>query len=551
MFNTDVGLALERLRFILNRPLDAQGKISTSVAQYIKRLSDVQSFYLLRLNSDGSVTIISEILNKSEKLELNWLRQNLQDIKGKGPKIGRPTGVEQAWTLTVPVRGAEGEIYATAMFSNSTFVENFYSPKLQNYYLINNEKKVFMSPIHPPHAVSEEVLASIMDKLDWEERAATQVKEIQLAKESYLVASVSTSVAPYFMMSVIPKSVALEALKVISVKTGLLVLFILGVAIVVSVLGASRLTYNISQLYEAVNKIIGGDLNTKVKIESKDEIGVLATGFNLMTDKIQELLKETAEKARMEGELKTAQTVQSMLFPSNYYLDERIEVSGFYEPASECGGDWYNYNVLEDRAYFWIGDATGHGVSAALITSAAKSAATVIQNMSGLKTSEIMSYLNQSIAASSGGQVLMTFFVGCLEFKTGRFTFTNASHDTPYLLKPQEGESYKRKHVTPIIGNQGARLGEDPLGVFEESELQITPGDRLIFYTDGLTEVTNSEKQQWGDGKFLRSLVSAFNNHKELQAITENILKDAYTFRGNEMLHDDVTFFAFEFKSQS
>jgi len=431
--------------------------------------------------------------------------------------------------------------------NTSTFLQNVTKSKLQNNYLFSKNGNLIFKPNVLPHEVSEKTVIDLIAKLQLSVSNTSQVRELTLDGQSYLLASVPSKNGLEVLVSITPKSIALEALKILGVKTGLLVIFILGLAIVISVLGASRLTKNISKLYKAVNKVIEGDLSINVDIESRDEIGVLAKGFNHMVQRVRELLKETAEKARMEGELKTAQTVQSRLFPNGELKTKNLVVSGFYEPASECGGDWYSYSVVGDKAYFWIGDATGHGVSAALITSAAKSAATIIQKMQNQSTADIMSLLNESILATSGGEVMMTFFVGCLDLKSGHFTYTNASHDTPYLL-PKQDAPYKRNNILPILGQQGVRLGEASMSQYEIGELQLAHGDRILFYTDGVPEILNATGEQLGEGKFLRQIVTSFNKENELNLIVKDLIQEAYNFKGSEPLHDDVTLFAFEYR---
>lgn len=122
-------------------------------------------------------------------------------------------------------------------------------------------------------------------------------------------------------------------------------------------------------------------------------------------------MSETAEKARMESELQTAKTVQETLFPAFQNTFENLQIAGHYEPASECGGDWWYYYKTNNKIILCIGDATGHGAPAALITSAARSAASVTENLN-LEAHQIMHYLNKAIYDVSRGRVMMDFFSG-------------------------------------------------------------------------------------------------------------------------------------------
>ncbi len=546
MVNADLSSAVDKVKLVFRRSLTSDYKMSKTVKNHVARQKNIKGMYLFKKDYSGNYQLTSEVVSKKNKIENSLLEKIAIAAEGKSISMGRAPNSEQSWILTLPVAKKSGQTIVTIVeIVNSNFVESFFSPKLQNYYLLDSNNNILFQPINAPHEIPDALLKNIVASSSAEASSSSYVRSVETKSGSFLTASSLVSLGGFRVLSVIPESVALEALRVISIKTGLLVVFLLGISIIVSVLGANGLTKNLSKLYQAVNRIIAGELNTKVDIRSKDEVGVLAQGFNLMTGKIQELLLETAEKTRMEGELKTAQTVQQTLFPENHYVGNNFEIFGFYEPASECGGDWYNYTVLKDKAYFWIGDATGHGVPAALITSAAKSASTVIQTINGLSTAQIMSLLNDAVAETSGGSVLMTFFVGCLDFKTGKFSYANASHEAPYLFSPEE--KYKRKHIQPILGEPGSRLGQDLGSKYIEQEITLQPGDRLVFYTDGLPEVTDKTGAQWGEGKFLRALVKSFNEESEIKNITEHLLKEAYDFRGDEILHDDVTFFTIKY----
>ncbi|MCB0356904.1 MAG: SpoIIE family protein phosphatase [Bdellovibrionales bacterium] len=547
MIKSDVEATIKKIQLILRRPLKENFELSNVTKAFIQAEKQINAFYVLKLNRNNNFEITSSSLKGLVNLDEDWLKNIANKAADKPFYIDRPQNSNSSWILALPVAKNSGaKVVVVVEMVDSSFVESFYNPKLQNFYLLDDSGSVVMGPTTAPHEISAESVQEIVKQTNEMSNTSALVKEVKTTEDEFLVASTWVGIANYKVLTVIPKKVALEALQVISVKTGLLVIFLLGIAIIVSVLGASTLTKNLSKLYKAVNGVIKGNLDAKVDIQSKDEVGVLATGFNLMTAKIQELLAETAEKARMEGELKTAQTVQSTLFPNQHFHNDRLEVFGFYEPASECGGDWYSYTALAEKAYFWIGDATGHGVSAALITSAAKSAATVIQSLPELKTSEIMQLMNKAVAETSGGNVLMTFFVGCLDYNTGSFSFTNASHDTPYLFKRKE--QYKRKDIIPVMAEPGARLGQDLSSQYIENEIVLEPGDRLVFYTDGLPEIVEETGVQWGEGKFLRSLVKAFNEKSNITEISKAVIADAYDFKNKAILHDDVTFFAIDYR---
>src|SRR5262249_50797605 len=151
-------------------------------------------------------------------------------------------------------------------------------------------------------------------------------------------------------------------------------------ALILALLLSYTLTKNINVLTWFAKRVGQGDFSAKPDIRSRDEVGVLGRTFSQMIDEVQKLLKETAEKARMEDELKTAGVIQESLFPAKKESEEgSIKLAGFYTTSSECGGDWWNYFLSNNEFHAIIADATGHGTPAALITAAARSIYTHIQ----------------------------------------------------------------------------------------------------------------------------------------------------------------------------
>src|SRR5690606_10878260 len=160
--------------------------------------------------------------------------------------------------------------------------------------------------------------------------------------------------------------------------------------IIIGVFASNTLTSAIRNLAEATSKVMDGDFSVRVEPKSGDEIGALAQSFNKMTEEVSRLMEKTAENARMEAELKTAHTVQATLFPQNEAHLGPIAIYGKSEPASECGGDWWHCSHIGNKVYGWIGDATGHGVPAALLTSAARAVASVIEGIPGISPGDAL-----------------------------------------------------------------------------------------------------------------------------------------------------------------
>ncbi len=274
-----------------------------------------------------------------------------------------------------------------------------------------------------------------------------------------------------------------------------------------------------------------------------------------------ELLKETADKARMEKELETAKLVQDTMFPHPDIHFPSLAISSYYTPASECGGDWWGIIPIgEDKIMFAIADATGHGVPAALITAASKAAFTMIEIMAKRgpeqmsSPGEMLSHLNQVIFESSRGNVLMTFFLGIIDKKSGQVDFASASHDPIYWYDMPEinsrGEKGLKDNLRVLDCKPGPRLGQSHHAEYEQESVTIKPEDHIILYTDGIPEGKSlGADNEYGERKFFRSIIR--HAHKGPDQLKEGIMDDFNKFITDEPLHDDVTLVVINYEGQS
>jgi sigma-B regulation protein RsbU (phosphoserine phosphatase) len=278
-----------------------------------------------------------------------------------------------------------------------------------------------------------------------------------------------------------------------------------------------------------------------VSIKTSDEVGALAENFNLMAAEVSRLLQETAQKARMESELQTAKTVQETLFPETEAQIGPLSIAGFYEPASECGGDWWHYCLVGKKIFLWIGDATGHGAPAALITSAAKSASTIIERLN-ITPAQALELLNRSIYDVSKGRIMMTFFLASYDPETQEMTYANASHEAPFLIKKGEGPLSK-KDLVPLNEVNNPRLGQDRETKYKQTVVKLAANDMVFFYTDGIPEIQNSLKVSWGERQFIKAIVSANKDYPSAHDSVARMAQMMQDHRQGETLVDDVTFF--------
>jgi serine phosphatase RsbU (regulator of sigma subunit) len=314
-----------------------------------------------------------------------------------------------------------------------------------------------------------------------------------------------------------------------------------GLGIIFAILFSKTLTAPINRLYRATQEVGQGKFDLNLEIKSSDEIGALTESFNVMSGKIRGLLHESVEKAILEKEIDVASTVQKTLIPPNDFDHDLIQIRSHYQAASRCGGDWWGFFVSNNRMVFGIADATGHGIPSALITASAHSAFSVlkklVEDQPSLRLSPawMLSYLNRSIHDSSKGNIMMTYFLGVIDFDAKTLTYANAAHNPPWLFT-NNGDKYKLNSLT----SSGSRLGEQSdLPPIEEKTFTIGANDILFFYTDGLTEGKSIAGDMFGK-KRVRQIVEA-NLANGPAVIVKSLITEFMKFNEDKALDDDVT----------
>jgi PAS domain S-box-containing protein len=257
--------------------------------------------------------------------------------------------------------------------------------------------------------------------------------------------------------------------------------------------------------------------------------------------KIKASIKEVA---RMENELTTAKTVQDMLFAPVHYEFDGGTVSGYYESATECGGDWWYYNTIGEKIYLWIGDVTGHGLSAAIITGAARAVVSLIESNPTVTPSHALSFLNTAVYATAKGKKLMSHCVAAINTKTGVCTYSTAGHPAPLLISSRSSQS----GIKGLPAQAGSLLGLESDEQFFDNQVQLVPGDRLFFYTDGLYELNGPQSAMWGERKMIRALEKISQMNVDPKTFIHRFNEISEQHRQKIPLVDDVTYFLFQLK---
>src|ERR671926_1117255 len=235
----------------------------------------------------------------------------------------------------------------------------------------------------------------------------------------------------------------------------------------------------------------------------------------------QRLEQEERERERIEQELQVARRIQQASLPKTTPTLEGWELSPFYRPAREVGGDFYDFHLLsEGRLGLVVGDATGKGVPAALVMSTTLGMLRLAaQNYSS--PGEILQRVNEALFPYIPPNMFVPCLYGVLEPKSGRFTYANAGHDLPYLWHGG-GECEE-------LRARGMPLGLMPKMGYEQRETILHAGETALFYSDGLVEAHDRKGEMFGFPR-LRELVA--KHADEENSLEETLLEELYTFVG-------------------
>jgi serine phosphatase RsbU (regulator of sigma subunit) len=231
----------------------------------------------------------------------------------------------------------------------------------------------------------------------------------------------------------------------------------------------------------------------------------------------------------IEQELRMAREIQQALLPKTTPQLDGWEIAHHYQPAHEVGGDFYDFLELPGRRLgLVVGDATGHGMPAALVLATARSMLRAVAQSSD-SPGEVLKRANDALVADIPPNMFVTCFYGVLDPESGRFSYANAGHDLPYLRHGGDAEELRARGM-PL----GLMVG---MG-YEQKEIVLEAGESILFYSDGLVEAHNPHREMFGFPR-LRALVA---QHGEERSLGNLLLKELYslTEEGWDQ-EDDIT----------
>src|SRR5215204_1828760 len=238
----------------------------------------------------------------------------------------------------------------------------------------------------------------------------------------------------------------------------------------------------------AIHHISGGKI--------AEEWTLATTGPKLLGQRLKQ-----EERERIEQELLVARRIQQASLPKEVPVLEGWQISPFYQPAREVGGDFYDFHHLsEGRLGLVVGDATGKGVPAALVMSTTCGMLQLAaQALDSPSPGEVLAQVNETLVARIPQNMFVTCFYAILDPESGTLRYANAGHDAPYMRRSNDDAEELRARGMP--------LGLMPGMSYEEQGSSLSEGEGVLFYSDGLVEAHDPEGQMFSFPR-LRALVS-------------------------------------------
>jgi phosphoserine phosphatase RsbU/P len=334
-----------------------------------------------------------------------------------------------------------------------------------------------------------------------------------------------------------------QGLLIVLFAIGALFLIIEAMALIAGFALAKSLTGSVHALFTGTERVRQGDFTHKIAVRSEDQLGELAVSFNSMTASIEDLLRQAAEKKRLEEELRIAHEIQMSLLPQGPLIMAGLAVSALCVPAREVGGDYYDFLPLDDhRVGVLIADVSGKGTSAALYMAELKG---LVLSLSEIHTSPrtMLIALNRIIAHHLDARSFITMTYAVIDLHARTIVYARAGH-TPLIYVPGACSDGSPRQVQ-ILAPDGMVVGLklDNGEMFErhlvEETIPLQPGDLYLLFTDGISEAMNARDDLFGESRLGRLVET--HAHLPSEELRERVLREIAAFVGDAPQHDDMT----------
>ena len=262
-----------------------------------------------------------------------------------------------------------------------------------------------------------------------------------------------------------------------------------------------------------------------------------------LTARASRLLKEEAEQVKVnqkiQNDLDVAKNIQNSVLPLSHLDNVRENIAALMDPAKGIGGDFYDYFYIDNNHMaFVIADVSGKGISGALFMMKAEALIKSLAMTLKDDTAKIMERSNVSLCANNQTNMFVTCWFGILDLSTGEVKYTNAGHTDPLLVSGDNVSILKSKHSLVLGAIEETK--------FIENKITLKRGDKIILYTDGVTEAHNKDNELYGEARLIEFAKNNINNRPT--DFIHNLRHDIIQFADGFEQFDDITMLICEYR---
>lgn len=373
---------------------------------------------------------------------------------------------------------------------------------------------------------------------------SSQFETREYEGKTYDVATQSFTYLPFQVSYFLPKSFGIEQIPEFYHKLTIIVVVLFGVGVIIAFFVLPRFTKPFKRLFHMMQAAGKGHLD--VRFEKKRfgfEVNEIGASFNEMMENLNYYIKkerkQRASKEQLKKELELGRKVQKSMLDSNIVKNKAYDASVFFRSAREVGGDFFDFFPIDDQAdkvMCLVADTSGKGLDACLFAltmrSILRSYAKCNMSLSDLIMKANKIYLEDS----SESQMFITAWVGIFDTKSGVLEYCNLGHNPPMYAK---GETIKMLEPT------GISFGVDTYQKVITEKLKVGKGDKLLLYTDGISEAMNSKGGQFGADTLEKHFTA--QRAKTPKALVKVLMSKVDRFCAGAPLSDDQTLIVLEF----
>ncbi|HWW18005.1 MAG TPA: SpoIIE family protein phosphatase [Candidatus Saccharimonadales bacterium] len=305
-------------------------------------------------------------------------------------------------------------------------------------------------------------------------------------------------------------------------------------AFITGIVLTRQITKAVDDLYKATQDVKRGDLSHRVRIERRDQLGVLGESFNDMIGSVSTLIQEQQQRQRLENEISIAREVQDQLFPRILPQVPGVEIEAICKAAREVSGDYYDFIQLSPtHMAIAIADISGKGISAALLMASLQAALrsqVLVDGSEHMSTAELVSRLNKHLVRNTGDDRFATFFIAVYDSASRNLRYTNAGHLPSFLIC---------KDSALQLDKGGMVLGVVEDYLYEEGSVIVAPDSLLVGYSDGLVEPENVYGEEFGIRRLQQAAVHVQGASPHV--VAESLMTAAEEWAGTPEQADDMT----------